>query len=175
MHNDNFSVFPESTYEDSVIVSALSYVIREGNQVGPSSCVITEPTPEQETCGTCGMKVPYECLGCDLYNRVDEEGEEGMRVPNEHLGCDLHTPGSKRRGKERKKEKKYTGVNLRASGNYAAEIMVPGKVRKWLGTFKTEEEAARAYDRASIMHRGKAAKTNFPIEEYWQETQQDQP
>ncbi|KAJ0754144.1 putative transcription factor AP2-EREBP family [Helianthus annuus] len=77
-------------------------------------------------------------------------------------GCHLFPAGS---GEERKK-KRYIGVSLRSSGNWAAEIMVPGKVRKWLGIFGTVEEAARAYDRASIRYREKTGKTNFPVEEY---------
>ncbi|KAI3726284.1 hypothetical protein L1987_66081 [Smallanthus sonchifolius] len=88
--------------------------------VGPSGVVIVDSLPEQEICLGCGMRIPDECLGCHLYTASG--------------------------GEERKKKKKYRGVSLRASGNWAVEIMVPGKERKWLGTFKTAEEFLEWHD-----------------------------
>jgi hypothetical protein len=48
---------------------------------------------------------------------------------------------------------------------WASKIMYRGKER-WLGSFKSEFEAARAYDRAALKYRGKYARLNFPHKDF---------
>ncbi|KAL6966241.1 hypothetical protein U1Q18_032021 [Sarracenia purpurea var. burkii] len=63
------------------------------------------------------------------------------------------------------RKSKFVGVRQRASGKWVAEIKnsisTEKKIRMWLGTFDTAEEAARAYDEAACLLRGSDTRTNF--------------
>ncbi|CAN1124891.1 Ethylene-responsive transcription factor ERN1 [Linum perenne] len=72
------------------------------------------------------------------------------------------TTKSKGRSSSNNSNSKFVGVRQRPSGRWVAEIKdTTKKIRMWLGTFETAEEAARAYDEAACLLRGSNTRTNF--------------
>ncbi|XP_027333545.1 ethylene-responsive transcription factor ERF018-like [Abrus precatorius] len=59
--------------------------------------------------------------------------------------------------------KMYKGVRKRKWGKWVSEIRLPNsRERIWLGSYDTQEKAARAFDAALYCLRGKSASFNFP-------------
>ncbi|KAM0943664.1 putative transcription factor AP2-EREBP family [Dioscorea sansibarensis] len=83
---------------------------------------------------------------------------------NKTSTCTTNTTKNKnnKNNKNKKKKNKFVGVRQRPSGRWVAEIKdTTKKIRMWLGTFETAEEAAKAYDEAAFLLRGSNTRTNF--------------
>ncbi|KAI4319978.1 hypothetical protein MLD38_033508 [Melastoma candidum] len=97
---------------------------------------------------------PAVCRMTTASDGVRKRGLSGGGVPEKRpLKASCQASGTGR---------KFRGVRQRPWGKWAAEIRDPARrVRLWLGTYNTAEEAAMVYDNAAIKLRGPDALTNF--------------
>lgn len=80
-----------------------------------------------------------------------------------HMSGSHAESGSSRR--KHKTVRLYKGVRMRTWGRWVTEIRQPQTKKSiWLGSYRSAEEAAHAYDAAVLCLRGPTAKLNFPDE-----------
>jgi len=96
---------------------------------------------------------------------VDHKNNNTLDNRRENLRLATHSQNACNRSKIRKRtSSKFIGVYFeKRTGRYTSKIRIKGK-RLWLGRFKSESDAARAYDKAARKYHGEFAKLNFQEE-----------
>lgn len=100
----------------------------------------------------------------DVHDRnieVDHRDGNGLNNTRANLRPCTHVNNSRNRI-SRVGMSKFKGVSFRETQGWCASIRV-NYVLRWLGTFASEEAAARAYDAAAIRYHGEYALPNFPV------------
>lgn len=99
-------------------------------------------------------------------SKVDHIDGNGLNCTDHNLRVCSNAQNMRNRGKNSNNTSGFKGVkhNKGSKQNpWQAEIWVDGECA-YLGTYRTAEEAAAAYDRAAIAMHGEFAKLNFPKE-----------
>ena len=117
-----------------------------------------------------GAKTVYlhrEIMNAPKRRIVDHRNGDSLDNRRANLRLATHTQNMHNRRKTKSKtSSRFIGVLYEKRYRcWVAKIWHKGKVI-WLGSFKNEIEAARAYDRAAIKYHGEFARLNFPREDY---------
>lgn len=110
-----------------------------------------------------------EILGLQFKDGIEGDHRDGDGLNNQRANLRVCTEEQNNRNQKARKDwlhSKYKGVSRdhrRPAGNWFARICV-NRVRHRIGSFKTEEAAALAYNEAAKVHFGEFAKFNSVTE-----------
>lgn len=110
------------------------------------------------------IRMHRQLMGCPEAMEVDHENGDGLANWRDNLRVCTHAQNqAASKTKRAGTSSRFRGVSWYKRGKcWHAQIKFEGK-QIFLGYFKVEEDAARAYDRASPQFFGEFAQFNFPV------------
>lgn len=102
-----------------------------------------------------------ELINAPADSKVDHQNGDGL--DNRRANLRIATQGQNQQNRRKRKGKsRFKGVWFAGDGTPCASIQIDKKVHR-LGRYPSEEDAARAYDRAAREHFGEFACTNADV------------
>jgi len=97
-------------------------------------------------------------------NKVTKSTGQSVNIPDENMVEDSNIGNTGNNSKikndgKNSRSSKYRGVSK--NGNQWQVLIMANKEKKYIGSYTTELEAARAYDKVALQSHGHKAKTNF--------------
>lgn len=178
-HNGEFIGIPLTKGKVAIIdiedYDLIAYNWCIGDEVKSKNSLYYVKKHEGKTTVSMHRVIMERVLGRPLEpgEHIDHIDHDGLNNRRSNLRLASQGDNSKNQRKQSTRNGKptsslYKGVSFEHRSKihpWLANIGINGK-QKYLGCFATEEEAAKAYDRAAIAHFGAFAYTNFPKESY---------
>lgn len=104
----------------------------------------------------------YEVSFSNNSNNSQEQSDCTACISNGDINIEENEDSTKsfeERNRRGKRGSKYRGVSK--NGNQWQVLIMVNKKKRYIGNYKTEDEAASSYDIVAIQNHGKKAKTNF--------------
>lgn len=92
---------------------------------------------------------------------TDHKDGNGLNNQRSNLRICTHAENISNQKLQKDSPNKYKGVSLTKSTGRWRAVITSNRVRKHIGYYETEEEAARAYDNAAKRYFGEFARLNF--------------
>jgi hypothetical protein len=165
--SEYYSIIDAEDYDK--VMDDITTVLRNGKKRVNKWYIWEAPTEKKYTVSGCKRKSIHRAvMGYPKKMHVDHINGNPLDNRKENLRVCTHSENHQNRKTRSDSRSGYKGVSLSKDGlTIMAYIGVPGtngKGRIGLGSFKTLEEAARAYDAKAKELFGEFARLNFPDE-----------
>lgn len=167
---DNYTVLIDE--EDLPLISVYKWHVMKKKAQEEGLYYFSAPAKDTATGKYGNIFLHRLVLGCARRDgqKVDHKNHNTLDCRKENLRVCTTSQNAQNARPYRKSTTGFKGIwQNKNTLHWVARIQEPNGKRVMLGTYETPEDAAKAYDRASIRYFGEFAVTNFPKEQYTEE------